>query len=125
MSQTQSSSPLLIAAQLVPVDPQYPIGKANLRLNLDKLPCPAKYKIIGEILKCHVLKDALTLTASAPIEFSINDLCIVLNLPQATDSNQEGFVQPPEFLSIVKFLDIIGHEGKLEAIGKFYIKNLT
>ncbi|GJU92319.1 hypothetical protein Tco_1304742 [Tanacetum coccineum] len=87
MSQTQSSSPLLTTAQLVPVDLQYPIGKANMRLNLDKLPCPAEYKIISEILKRHVLKDALTVTASAP--------------------------------------NIIGHEGKLEAIEKFYIKNLT
>nr|GEU44010.1 phospholipase-like protein [Tanacetum cinerariifolium] len=111
MSQTQSSSPLLTATQLVPVNRQDPIGKANMRLNLDKLPCPAEYKIIGEILKRH---EAFKLKLDqTKVELSVNDLRIVLDLPQATDSNQERLVQLPEFLSIIKFLDIIGHEDTL------------
>ncbi|GJY86337.1 hypothetical protein Tco_0500363 [Tanacetum coccineum] len=39
-------------------------------------------------------------------------------------NNQESFVTPPEFFTIVKFLEIIGHEVQVVALGKFYIKHL-
>ncbi|GJY64109.1 hypothetical protein Tco_0465569 [Tanacetum coccineum] len=150
MSTTQASSQLIVA-QLVPVDRQYEISRANMKVDLDSLPCPAPSKIIGEIPKRHSLKDALTLSASASViymqqlwytlqltdskesfnfkldqqdvEFTIADLHTLLNLPQATDNNQEGFIDQPKLMTIFEFLHIIGHEVKVQALGKFVIKH--
>ncbi|GJU54767.1 hypothetical protein Tco_1228481 [Tanacetum coccineum] len=85
MSTIQASSQHT-AAQLVVVDRQYEIARANIKVDLDSLLCPAPSKIIGKILKCHPMKDALTLSASAP------------------------------------FLPIIGHDVKVQALRKFFIK---
>ncbi|GKF70180.1 hypothetical protein Tco_0203237 [Tanacetum coccineum] len=66
MSTTQASSQLIVA-QLVHVCRQYEIARANMEVDLDSLPCLVPRKIIGEILKRNSLKDAFTLSASAPV----------------------------------------------------------
>ncbi|GJV70400.1 retrovirus-related pol polyprotein from transposon TNT 1-94 [Tanacetum coccineum] len=67
MFHAQSSSQLLTADQLVPLEFQIPVGKCNSKADLNKIPCLQSCKIIGEILKRHSLKGALTLSALAPI----------------------------------------------------------
>nr|GEX93327.1 hypothetical protein [Tanacetum cinerariifolium] len=66
MSQAQLSSQLLAVDVLVPVTFQVPIGKCNSKADLNALPCSKSCRIIGEILKKHPLKDALTLSAPSP-----------------------------------------------------------
>nr|GEU87610.1 reverse transcriptase domain, reverse transcriptase zinc-binding domain protein [Tanacetum cinerariifolium] len=48
------------------------------------------------------------------VEFTVVDLCTMLNLPQANDNKQEAFVDPPELLTIFKFLPIM----ELKSLGK-------
>nr|GFC70690.1 hypothetical protein [Tanacetum cinerariifolium] len=47
------------------------------------------------------------------VTFLVNDLRTMVNLPQVTDNDHVEFVEPPEFSTIVKFLNIIGHEDGL------------
>ncbi|GJW38030.1 hypothetical protein Tco_0060950 [Tanacetum coccineum] len=117
MSTTQASSQLIVA-QLVHVYRQYEIARSNMEVDLDSLPCLVPSKIIGEILKRNSLKDAFTLSASAPViymqqlwytlqladskesfnfkleqhdvEFTMDDLRTLLNLPQETDNIHVG-----------------------------------
>ncbi|GKD08820.1 hypothetical protein Tco_1188505 [Tanacetum coccineum] len=141
MSTTKASAPPT-DERLVPVNCRYEIASANKRVDLDNLPSPAASKIIGEILNSHCLKDALTLSASAPmfymlhvwhmlqladsnesfnfklnhqdVEFTVANLT-VLNLPQATANNQVGFVEPPDLRTIFEFLQvIIGHDVQVQ-----------
>ncbi|GJY28312.1 reverse transcriptase domain-containing protein [Tanacetum coccineum] len=42
------------------------------------------------------------------ITFSLNDLRIVLKLPQATDNDHAEFVEDPELGTMIKFLNILG-----------------
>ncbi|GJR69865.1 hypothetical protein Tco_0015930 [Tanacetum coccineum] len=63
MSWVQKSSQLLAANDLVPVTFQVAILKFNSKAYLNVLPCLKACKIIGDILKKHPLKDALTLSA--------------------------------------------------------------
>ncbi|GKC12476.1 hypothetical protein Tco_1009258 [Tanacetum coccineum] len=43
------------------------------------------------------------------VTFSMNDLRIMLKLPQATANNHVEFVEAPEFGTMIKFLNILGH----------------
>ncbi|GJX11030.1 hypothetical protein Tco_0200889 [Tanacetum coccineum] len=81
---SQSTKPLLTADQLVHVNRQYEVAKANKKVDLTKLPCSAGSKIIGGFYS------VIHLT------FSVNDLRIVLKLPQATDNDHAEFVEAPE-----------------------------
>ncbi|GJW66437.1 hypothetical protein Tco_0120861 [Tanacetum coccineum] len=113
MSQSQSSAQLLIIEQLVPMEFQIPIGKLNSKDVLPTLTCPKPCKIIGEILKDHSLRSALTLSAPAPIIY----------MQQLY--TQKSFVQPIEYLTIQKVLKIIGYEAEATSATKFLVKHLT
>ncbi|GKC16587.1 hypothetical protein Tco_1013369 [Tanacetum coccineum] len=143
---------LLTANQLVHVNRQYEMAKSNMKVDLTNLPCPAHSKVIGEILLHHSLLDALTVSASfliiymqqmwntllptdskdtfkytidqEEVTFSVNDLRTVVNFSQVTDNDHVEFVEPSEFLTIVKFLNIIGHEVSIHLLGQFYTKHL-
>ncbi|GJY76163.1 retrotransposon ORF1 [Tanacetum coccineum] len=55
------------------------------------------------------------------VEFTLDNFRTLLNLPQATDNNKEGFVELPELLTICEFLQIIGdenHRGRSSIAGK-------
>ncbi|GJY01290.1 hypothetical protein Tco_0359442 [Tanacetum coccineum] len=108
-------------------------------------------EIIGEILKCHNLKDALTLFAPSPtiylqqfwytvykvqdekeairfktdhqeVDFTLDTFCTVLLLPNQT--SKKPFDQSPYFLAIAQFLKSIGYVGELEFVTQFLVKNL-
>ncbi|GJV68446.1 hypothetical protein Tco_1483955 [Tanacetum coccineum] len=111
---TTSSQPLT-AAQLVLVDRQYEIEKANIKVDLNSLPCHAPSMIIDEILEHHSLKDALTLSASAPIIY-MQQLRRTLQLADS----KEAF----KFRIDQQFLPIIGHDVDVQALGKFFVKHL-
>ncbi|GJV25550.1 hypothetical protein Tco_1261937 [Tanacetum coccineum] len=64
---SQSSKQLLTANQLVPVNHQYDVAKANKKVDLINIPCLAASKIIREILQRHLLCYALTASASVPL----------------------------------------------------------
>nr|GEX27003.1 hypothetical protein [Tanacetum cinerariifolium] len=66
MSQALSSSQPLSATELVPDTFQVQIGKCNSKVDMNAFPYLKSCKIIGEILKNHPLKDALTLSATSP-----------------------------------------------------------
>nr|GEW32051.1 hypothetical protein [Tanacetum cinerariifolium] len=125
---SQSSQKLHTANQLVHVNHQYDMAKANMEVDLTNLLGPAHSKVIGQILLRHQLRDALTASASVPIiymqqmwhtvqladsknkfkfiidqeevTFSVDDLCTVLKLPQATHNDNVEFVEPLEFSTI-------------------------
>ncbi|GKA00306.1 hypothetical protein Tco_0672856, partial [Tanacetum coccineum] len=102
---SQSAQPLHTANQLVPVNRQYDMAKANMKL--------ADFK------------NAFKFTIDQEeVAFSVNDLRTVLNLPQATDNNHAEFVEPLEFSTIIKFLNIFGHEFPIRLLGQFYTKHL-
>ncbi|GJY23921.1 hypothetical protein Tco_0397579 [Tanacetum coccineum] len=105
----QSSKQLLTSYQLVHVNRQYEIAKANKKVDLINLPCPAASKIIREILQ---------------LTFSLNDLCIILKLPQATANNHVGFVEAPELGTMIKFFIILGHVVAIHLAGQFYTKDI-
>nr|GEV96533.1 hypothetical protein [Tanacetum cinerariifolium] len=117
-----------------------------MEVELGCLSCLVPSKIIGEILKRNSLKDVFTLSASAPViymqqlwytlqladsnessnfkldqqdvEFTMDDLRTLLNLSQETDNIHAGFVDPPELMTIFEFLQIIGHDVKIQAFWK-------
>ncbi|GJW16159.1 hypothetical protein Tco_0020292 [Tanacetum coccineum] len=148
----QLTQPLRTTNQLVPVNRQYNMAKANMKADLTNLPCPTHSKVIGEILLRHSLRDALTASTLVPmiymqhmwhtlqlanskytfkftidqeeVTFSVNDLRTVLNLPQEIDNDHVEFVEPPEFSTIFKILNIVGHEVSIRLLKKFYTKHL-
>ncbi|GJX38379.1 hypothetical protein Tco_0251682 [Tanacetum coccineum] len=115
----QSSKQLLTSYQLVHVNRQYEIAKANKKVDLINLPCPAASKIIGEILQ----QFKFTIDEEE-VTFSLNDLCIMLKLPQATANNHVGFVEAPDLGTMIKFLIILGHVVAIHLAGQFYTKDL-
>ncbi|GJY45727.1 UBN2 domain-containing protein [Tanacetum coccineum] len=58
------------------------------------------------------------------VEFTLVDFRTLLNLPQATDNNKEGFVEPSELLTIYEFLQIIGDAVKVQALDQASLATL-
>nr|GEZ24502.1 monodehydroascorbate reductase [Tanacetum cinerariifolium] len=149
----QQQAPLLTAEELVPEAFRRPVGKSNSRAELDKIPVAKTCEIIAEILKHHPIRTALTTSATVPIvymqqlwqtvkltdsntiirfkidqhevDFSLDTFRTVLQLPQATDNQNESFVDVPGFSGIVAFLKDIGYDGSIRIIADFKVKNLT
>nr|GEW28607.1 hypothetical protein [Tanacetum cinerariifolium] len=80
-----TSTSQLTTTQLVHVDRRYEIARANIKVHLDSPPCHAPSKIIGEILKRHPLKDALTLSSLTPVIY-MQQLCYILQLVDSKES---------------------------------------
>ncbi|GKB84088.1 hypothetical protein Tco_0956360 [Tanacetum coccineum] len=146
-------APLLTAEELVPEAFRLPVGKSNSRAELNKIPFPKTCEIIAEILKHHPIKTALTTSATVPIvymqqlwqtvkltdsntiirfkidqhevDFSLDTFRTVLQLPQATDNQNESFVDVPDFSGIVAFLKDIGYDASMRILADFKDKNLT
>ncbi|GKC02343.1 hypothetical protein Tco_0993953, partial [Tanacetum coccineum] len=112
---------------LVPPNKQYGLAEANNNIDLVNPLCPPSSKILGNILTQHPLCFALTAFASVSwiyiqqvwhtlglddskemfifftntkeFTFSVDDFRRVFQLPQATDINHAGFVEPPTSFS--------------------------
>ncbi|GJX50843.1 hypothetical protein Tco_0277688 [Tanacetum coccineum] len=117
MSDTQSSSQLFTVDQLVPLEFHITVGKCNSKSDLNKLPCSKSCKIIvklgddsKDILRFKIYQEE--------VDFYLDTFYTVLQLQQV--NAQKPFVQPPEFLTIAKFLDIVGYEVLL-----LLLQNLT
>ncbi|GJU20878.1 putative reverse transcriptase domain-containing protein [Tanacetum coccineum] len=123
MSDIQSSSQLLTAAQLVLLALQVVVGKCNSKADLNKLPCSSPCKIVGKTLKHHPLSGALTLSASVPIIY-MQQFWRSVHLGDSKDILRFKIDQQ-EFLTIAKFLDIIGYEVPVPSAARLYIKHLT
>ncbi|GJX77192.1 gag-pol polyprotein [Tanacetum coccineum] len=136
---------LKTADQLVPVNRQYELASTNKKIDLINPPCLPSSKIIGEILRRHILCYALTASASIPliymqqmwitlklvdskevfrfmvdeeeVTFSLDELRTMLKLPLATANNNVEFVEPPELSVMLEFLDIIGHAKHIHLVG--------
>ncbi|GKD31778.1 hypothetical protein Tco_1242556 [Tanacetum coccineum] len=146
-------APLLTAEELVPEAFRSPVGKSNSRAELNKISVPKTCDIIAEILKHHPIAPALTTSATVPIvymqqfwqtvkfdesktimrfkidqhevDFSLDTFRTVLQLPQATDNENESFVDVPEFSGIAAFLKDIGYIASVRILADFNAKNLT
>ncbi|GJZ76141.1 hypothetical protein Tco_0640606 [Tanacetum coccineum] len=99
MSQLQSSDQLLTATQLVPIPLQIKIGKCNSKADMNNL------------------------SYQQEVDFTLDTFRIVLQLPQETAANP--FMPPTEFLTIKKFLKIVGYEAEVFSATKIFTKNLT
>ncbi|GJT78587.1 hypothetical protein Tco_1045312 [Tanacetum coccineum] len=59
------------------------------------------------------------------VDFCLDTFRTVLQLPQATDNENESFVDVPEFSGIAAFLKDIGYIASLRILADFNVKNLT
>ncbi|GJY27057.1 hypothetical protein Tco_0401783 [Tanacetum coccineum] len=128
---------------LVPPNKQYGLAEANNNIDLVNPLCPPSSKILGNILIQHPLCFALTAFASVPwiyiqqiwhtlrlddskemfifftdtkeFTFLVDDFRHVFQLPQATDINHAGFVEPPTFKSMLPFFlnELVEMQGGL------------
>ncbi|GKB16844.1 hypothetical protein Tco_0850767, partial [Tanacetum coccineum] len=139
---------------LVPPNKQYGLGEANKNTDLVNPLCPPSSKILGNILTQHPLCFALTGFASVPwiyiqqvwhtlrlddskemfifftntkeFTFSVDDFRRVFQLPQATDINHAGFVEPPTFTVMLPFfLNELGYATRIHLAGQFATKDLS
>ncbi|GKC02417.1 hypothetical protein Tco_0994027 [Tanacetum coccineum] len=106
-----------------------PIAKANKKVDPTRLPCPAASKIIEEMLQRHILRHALIASASFVVDeekvtFSVNNLRTVLKLPQVTDNDHAEFVEASKLVTMIKFLNILGHGVVIRLAGQSYTKDL-
>ncbi|GJX16404.1 hypothetical protein Tco_0217236 [Tanacetum coccineum] len=143
---------MLTSDQLVLVNHQYKVAKANKKVDLTRLSCSVASKITGEILQRHSLRYALTGSTLVPliymqqlwntiqladskekfkftidedeVTFSLNGFRTVLHLPHATDNNHAEFVEAPKLRSMIKFLNILGHVVVIRLEGQIYTKDL-
>ncbi|GKD02515.1 hypothetical protein Tco_1177489, partial [Tanacetum coccineum] len=58
------------------------------------------------------------------VTFSVNNLRTVLKLPQVTDNDHAEFVEASELVTMIKFLNILGHGVVIRLAGQSYTKDL-
>ncbi|GJZ35040.1 hypothetical protein Tco_0580857 [Tanacetum coccineum] len=116
----QQPQQILLRDVLVPPNKQYDLEEANRKIDLTNPSCPPSSKILGNILRQHLLCFTLIASASVPwiciqqvwhtiklddskdkfkffidtkeFTFSVDNFQNVFQLPQATDNNNVGFI---------------------------------
>nr|GEU38264.1 hypothetical protein [Tanacetum cinerariifolium] len=82
------------------------MAKANMKVDVTNLPGPAHSKI-WHTLQLDDSKDKFKfIIDQEEVTFSVDDFYTVLKLPQATDNDHAEFMEPPEFSTIVEFMNI-------------------
>ncbi|GJV09107.1 hypothetical protein Tco_1346763 [Tanacetum coccineum] len=117
--------------ELCPPNKRYDLMYANNKVDFEQVQCPPNSKILTNIIKDHPLCFSIAASSSVPwiymakfwhtlkedgskyrLTFMLDkkmlssDTWITtdnLHLPQATDNNNDSFVQPPSFLDMVPF----------------------
>ncbi|GKD42094.1 hypothetical protein Tco_1266739 [Tanacetum coccineum] len=112
---SQSQKQLLTADQLVLVNCQYKVAKANKKVDLTSLPCLAAIPLIymqqmwNTLQLANSKEEFKSIIDEEEVTFLLNDLRIVLKLTQATDNDHAEFVEAPDLGTMIKFLNILGH----------------
>ncbi|GKD58477.1 hypothetical protein Tco_1295986, partial [Tanacetum coccineum] len=92
--------------QLCPPNKQYDLIDATKKIDLVNPQCPNESKILGDILNHHPLLFSLVASAS----FLVDDFRRMFQLPQATDNNNDAFVDAPTFSDICLTTRVTRHD---------------